>query len=150
MSINNQKVVVGGLAAGVTFFVLDFLSNLLISGGRWEAEMQALNPTVAANLREPATVVGFVIVDVLLGIMLTWLYAAIRPHFGPGPKTAMIAALFFFLATGAVWASYPVMGLITWGAWGIGGVGWIINCFASAYVGGLLYKDSTASATGQA
>ncbi len=145
MSINNQKVVVGGLAAGITFFVLDFLSNWLISGRRFEAEMAALDPMIPSNLRAAGTIAGMVIVDVVLGILLTWLYAAIRPNFGPGPKTAMIAGLFFFLATGAVWASYPVIGLMSWGTWALGGVGWVITVFGAAYVGGLLYKDQAAN-----
>ena len=29
----------------------------------------------------------------LLGFIAVWLYAAIRPRFGPGPKTAIIAGL---------------------------------------------------------
>ena len=28
-----------------------------------------------------------------MGLLLVWLYAAIRPRFGPGPRTATYAAL---------------------------------------------------------
>ena len=37
---------------------------------------------------------GFVFFAFLLGIVTVWLYAAIRPRFGAGAKTAVIAGLF--------------------------------------------------------
>src|SRR5437667_4515115 len=41
----------------------------------------------------------FVIGGFVLGVLLVWLYAAIRPRFGPGPKTSLIAGLvLWFLA----------------------------------------------------
>lgn len=49
-----------------------------------------------------------VIAGVLLGIWTMWLYAAIRPRYGPGPKTAAIAGLavaLFGVLTDAIWAS---------------------------------------------
>ena len=44
----------------------------------------------------------------MLGISTMWLYAAIRPRYGPGPKTAVVAgfALWFFGSwVDAVWAA---------------------------------------------
>jgi hypothetical protein len=35
----------------------------------------------------------FVLLDFLYGIILVYLYAAIRPRYGPGPKTAAWAGL---------------------------------------------------------
>lgn len=52
------------------------------------------------------------------GIMSVWLYAAIRPRYGPGPKTAVIVGIAMFLPTSAVdlfWAStgfVPTRGLM--------------------------------------
>src|SRR5207249_12113958 len=48
----------------------------------------------------------FVVWDIVMGIGLVWLYAAIRPRFGPGAKTAVIAglALWFFIGLiSAIW-----------------------------------------------
>lgn len=38
-------------------------------------------------------IISFYITTFLFGIVLIWIYAAIRPRFGPGPKTAVIAGL---------------------------------------------------------
>jgi len=38
-----------------------------------------------------------VVVTVGLGILFVWLYALIRPRLGPGPKTAMVAAIVAWL-----------------------------------------------------
>ena len=36
----------------------------------------------------------FVAMTFVLGILLVWLYAAIRSRYGPGPKAAVVAGLF--------------------------------------------------------
>ena len=72
---------------------------------------------------------GFVIITFLVGIITVWLYAAIRPRFGPGPGTAVIAALvvWFFaylhqsvamVLMGILPASVTVLGTV-WGLVGI-------------------------------
>ena len=60
-----------------------------------------------------APTVGFVIfnvvVDLLEGISILWLYAAVRPLYGPGAKTAVIAAFaWWFIVTlgDATWCSF--------------------------------------------
>jgi len=56
---------------------------------------------------------GFVLfniaVDLLEGISILWLYAAIRPLYGPGARTAIIAAFawWFIVSLGdAAWCSF--------------------------------------------
>ena len=56
-----------------------------------KAETDALNPD--ARRRGQASCTRVVIVDFILGILTVWVYAAIRPRFGPGPRTALTAAL---------------------------------------------------------
>jgi hypothetical protein len=38
-----------------------------------------------------------VLITFVLGIVIVFGYAAIRPRFGPGPKTAIIAAIFAWI-----------------------------------------------------
>src|SRR2546422_4874519 len=47
-------------------------------------------------------IIWFVIVDFLFGIFLIWLYAAIRPRFGAGPRTAVLAGF-------AIWGLYGLL-----------------------------------------
>lgn len=140
MAMNTQKMIVGGIAAGLVVFVLDFVSNTLILGDRMTAAMDA-HPTLAANMGSTGALVTFAIIDLVFGLALVWLYAAIRPTFGPGPKTAAIAGVYFWLVTGMVWAGLVVMGLFTWGLWFIGGAAWLVTALAAAMVGGRLYSE---------
>ena len=49
--------------------------------------------------------------DLLTGISILWLYAAIRPRYGPGAKTATIAAFaswFIVSLEDAIWCSFEL------------------------------------------
>jgi hypothetical protein len=47
----------------------------------------------------------YLVTTIPLGLLLAWLYAAIRPRFGPGPATALRAGGFLWVAT---WLIYYV------------------------------------------
>lgn len=97
--INWNRVLLGGLLAGLILNVVDFVLNGLILGDRWNAALAALG---VAQMGGAATV-WFVITDFLIGIFTIWLYAAIRPRFGPGPRTAAYAGLASWLAFGLIY-----------------------------------------------
>ena len=50
----------------------------------------------------------FLIYDLLKGLVALWIYAALRPSSGPGPKTALIAAILVWLLVIPV----PIIGLL--------------------------------------
>lgn len=93
--INTARVILGGLLAGVVINIGEFILNEPILGEEWKEAMQALNrPEMGGG-----EVVWYIIWGFITGIAMVWLYAAIRPRFGPGPKTAVIAGLtVWFLA----------------------------------------------------
>ena len=97
--INLGRVVLGGLLAGVVINVLEFLLNEPILGGQWTEAMVALGVEAPSG----AALLWYVIWGFVLGIGIVWVYAAIRPRFGPGPKTAVIAGL-------AVWVLMWLLG----------------------------------------
>jgi hypothetical protein len=91
--INVQRVVVGGLLAGLVLNVVDFLLYGVILADDLNAAMQALGkPPMPAS-----TIAVFVVLDFLYGIALVWGYAAIRPRFGAGPRTAVFAGLYMWV-----------------------------------------------------
>ena len=139
--MNTQKVIVGGLAAGVVTNVIDFIANGFILQGTFKAAMDKLNPALSANMMNAGTLVGTVIIDFVLGLLVVWTYAAIRPRFGPGAKTAVYAGLLIWLAGGTAWALLTVLGLFTWGVFFAGAIEALISVVAGAYVGAMLYKE---------
>src|SRR5215469_2935303 len=50
-----------------------------------------------------------IILDLLTGVSILWMYAAIRPRYGPGPKTPVLAAFatwFIVSLEDAIWCSF--------------------------------------------
>jgi hypothetical protein len=141
MAINAQKVVVGGLAAGIVAFVLDFVLNGLLLAGFWEDAMTTLNPALAEGTESPGAFAGFLIVDIAWGGLLVWLYAAIRPRFGPGAGTAFKAAVAAWLITGIPWSSLSVMGIFSWSVFVLGAVTWLVVSVTAVLVGARLYTE---------
>jgi hypothetical protein len=97
--INWSRVVAGGLLAGLIIDILEVSVNHFVIGPRFAQEMQALGKAMEPT---PDKAVFFLSLGFMLGLMSIWLYAAIRPRFGPGPKTAIYAAL-------AVWFLYGLL-----------------------------------------
>ena len=88
-SINMGKVVVGGLVAGLLINVSEFILNGVLFADEMNAAMAALNKPPVNN----TMILWFVLLSFGIGFMTVWLYAAIRPRFGPGVRTAVCAAL---------------------------------------------------------
>jgi hypothetical protein len=102
--INVGRLFVGGLLAGLITNVGEFIFNGVLFREERNQAMAALNrPPVAESM-----ILWFLVFGFGVGLMLVWLYAAIRPRFGAGVKTAVLAAL-------AVWGLaylYPTLFLM--------------------------------------
>ena len=86
--INFARVLIGGFIAGLIINFGEFILNGVLLAEEMDAAMKALNkPPI-----DPAMIVWFVILSFGFAFMLVWTYAAIRPRFGPGVKTAICAS----------------------------------------------------------
>jgi hypothetical protein len=92
------------------------------------------------SLHEPPMWV-FYLVDIILGFMAVWLYVAIRPRFGPGWKTAAIAAAFLWFFFTVAYFSFHMMGLFTQGDY-MTMAGWgLVQCFVATLAGAWVYRE---------
>src|SRR5258706_10153193 len=87
--INMQKVLIGGLIAGVVLNVVDSVLFGIVLKDQMAAAMTSINRPAMTNAQIP----WFVFLDFVAGVFLVWLYAAIRPRFGAGPGTAAKAGV---------------------------------------------------------
>lgn len=137
--INFGRVLLGGIVAGIVLNVGEFVLNEKVLGP------QMKDFFTAHKFAEPAG--SFIAVAVgmtfLLGIVIVLGYAAIRPRFGAGPKTAVIAALFawfgIYLYNGVIQgmlfgSTAGLMVLML--AWGF------VEYIVAAVVGAWLYKEA--------
>lgn len=89
MSINTGRVVLGGLLAGLVLNIGEFIFNDFVIGTQmksWLAEHKFAEPSGTFV----AIAVGMTFV---LGIVIVFTYALIRPRLGPGVNAAIVAGL---------------------------------------------------------
>jgi hypothetical protein len=141
MAINTKKVLLGGFAAGAVMNIIDFVTNMFILGARAKAETDAFKPGLADQMNKGSAVVTYIIMDFILGFALVWTYAAIRPRFGPGLKTAAYAALLFWILAGVFYSGYMHMGMMSAGLWWTFAFIGLVNFLVSAWVGAWLYTE---------
>ncbi len=141
MAINTRKVLIGGLLAGVVINVIDFALNTFILGARMKAETDAFKPGLSDQMMQGNAVVSYVIMDLALGFALIWTYAAIRPRFGPGLRTASFAAVLFWLLALIFTAGYRQMGIMSAGLWWTFAFAGLINFLLAAWAGAKVYSE---------
>lgn len=145
MAINTQKVLIGGIVAGVVMNIIDFVSNMFIVGARMKAEADAFKPGMSDQMNQSSTMVSYIVMDLVLGILLVWTYAAIRPRFGPGMKTATYVAVLFWILAGIFLSGYLHMGMMSSGLWWTFAFIGLANFWVSAWVGARLYSEDSAA-----
>lgn len=142
MAINTGKVIGGGIAGGVTLAALDFLVNGLLMAEQNRAAVSALNPALLETMESTGSLVAYILIDLLLGVLLVWTYAAIRPRFGPGPKTAAIAGLQVWLVACVVYGGMTAMGMWEWSYMAMGAAVYLVVLLVAACVGAFIYSEA--------
>jgi len=84
--INWNRVILGGLVAGVIINIFEFALHGAVLAKDMDAAVRALGREVGGSELLMFLAWGF-----LVGIFAVWLYAAIRPCYGAGAKTALCA-----------------------------------------------------------
>ena len=144
MAINTGKVLVGGVVAGVVMNVIDFIVNMFIVGDRMIAETDAFKPGLSDQMMSTNTMISYIVMDFVLGFALIWTYAAIRPRFGPGIKTASYAAILFWILAGIFLSGYLHMGMMSTGLWFTFALLGLVNFLLSAWAGAKFYTEDGA------
>jgi len=136
--INVARVIMGGLLAGLIINISEYILNDVVLRQEMMAEFARLNlPSIGGG-----AIAVFVTLGFSLGIVLVWLYAAIRPRYGAGPKTAMCAALtVWFLAYFYSSAMFAAVGMMSTNLIVTGIVWGLVELLVAGVAGAWLYKE---------
>lgn len=136
--INLVRVLLGGIVAGIVANAGDFVAQnyLLASDGEELAQRLNLDP---AKLQASATT--WMVVDLIYGILLVFAYAAMRPRFGPGPRTAVISTLTVYLAITVILAGFLSMGMFVPDAFMRSAGVQLIIALGAGIAGAAVYKE---------
>jgi hypothetical protein len=96
--VNTNRILVGGLLAAVIIAVAE---TLLYAGVLADAMAAARAEKAVPEASWGGTL--YLVTSIVPGLLLAWVYAAIRPRFGPGPVTALRAGALIWVAT---WLMY--------------------------------------------
>ena len=138
--INMGRVLIGGIVAGIVADILGYLVDGILLAPRWAEGNKALGHTNFSSNQW----IWFNLLGLVTGIALIWVYAAIRPRFGAGVKTAVLAGL-------AVWVLSSLLPNV--GFMWVGGLyshhltvlttlGGVVEIVVGAIAGAALYQES--------
>jgi hypothetical protein len=108
--MNLGRLFLGGLVAGVVGNVLHALSSMYLTTVEMSDMQRRLGLSQDAI---NSSVTTWIIVDFVWGLLLVFAYAAMRPRFGAGPKTAVVSGVTLWLAVASVFAGLTAIGVYT-------------------------------------
>src|SRR5262249_42607203 len=134
--INWTRVIIGGGVAAVVLFVAGFIIHGAILG----ADLTAWQP--AGPMPLALSHGASILVSLINGFTGVWIYAGIRPRYGAGAQTALIAGFILWLAGGlvAALAQYALGNVphkIVW----VGAICGLIADLIAIVAGAYFYKE---------
>ena len=137
--MNVGRFILGGIVAAIIYFIGDGVVHGALLKQHWGTILGAINVDPEKALKTPQI---FGIYDLIKGFAAVWIYAAIRPRFGPGVGTAVIAGLITWLLA----VPAPLIGLIPMKFFPPGFVAlWsaydVVPMIIGAVVGAWLYRE---------
>lgn len=141
--INYGRVILGGIVSGIVALILDWFSQgvLLIQ----------MMTDFGKSINRPAVITGpvffgLILVEFVGGILAVWTYAAIRPRFGAGARTATYAGLITWAFTCLPSIGQTLTGLfpprLTLYLNALG----LVSCIVATVAGAALYKEEATAA----
>lgn len=138
--INWTRLIIGGVIASVIAFLTDGVFHERVVGADWKALHAALGiPEVKHGA---LGVLYFAVFELGRGFVSMFLYAVMRPHFRPGPKTAALAGVVAWIAfsvTGP--AQFIPLGFFSNPLWIKVAAFQLVTSILAVIAGAALYKE---------
>ena len=145
--INWVRVVSGGVIAAVVIALFGAIVAPRLPE-TWTTAMTAINsdfPDPTETWPATAILAGSAI-QLGIGIVIVWMYAAIRPRYGQGPRTAAIAGFVVWLIVGMQILSLVVLGTFSLRSFVVLHGPYVLGLVLAALAGASVYKEDAAEA----
>jgi hypothetical protein len=143
VNMNWKRIALAGLVCGIVLFVLEGIAGMLVTGKIYTAMMARLHLTMPTDT--PAIIVDIVI-SFVYAILIAWLYAALRPRYGVGPKTALRAAVAAWVPLHLIGVAYQVdLEMMPLRDGVVLSITALVMCCIVALIAGALYRETGAA-----
>lgn len=145
--INFGRLIIGGLIASILLFLSDGFLHEQVFKQYWEYLYQGLGATPPES-GHAMSMVYFFIFELGRGFGAIFIYALMRPFHGPGPKTAVFAAIAAWLAfsvTGP--AEFIPLGFYGRRLWVMVAVAQLVTSIVANLIAAWIYRDPVTAAT---
>lgn len=137
--INVGRWLGGGIAAGALIWLVEGLASVLYMDDM-QAALAAHDITFEMSA---AVLVLSIVVSLIVGLTLMFFYAAARPRFGPGPRTAVLVAVGLWFGGYLVsLIGYQMLGLYATGMLVMWGVVGLVELILAGLLGGWIYREA--------
>jgi len=137
-SINVRKVIVAGLVAGIVMLVIDVATGATLFSAPVGEALAARNLDMAAL---EGAVPVFLVTDLVYGLLTAFVYAAIRPRFGAGPKSGLLAGFLVWASSALDHVNFSAMGFFPTSLSAMMLTVWLGALLVVGYVAGRLYSE---------
>jgi len=136
------RVFLGGLLAGVVINIIEYVVHSILLAEDWKQVQAKMGPAWETT----GAMIFYIVLGFVIGIFAIWFYAAIRPRYGPGPKTAVGAGVAVWLIGYLVptLGSLP-MGFLPTRLWTITVIVGLVEVIVATLVGAWTYKEAAAT-----
>jgi len=141
IKINVSRVALGGLVAGVIIFIVTGVVNGGILRGEFEIWAQEMGGLIHP-LSQSCSLVVWSLMNLIHGTAGVWIYAVIRPRYGVGPRTALLAGFMLWIVSKlAVALDFLALGILPERLIAGQVIGSFVAIMLGVFVGAWLYKE---------
>jgi len=138
--INVGRLILGGIVAGIAVDLLDYVVDGLMLAPMWNHQLETWGRAPFSG----SQIALFMIFGLILGLVTIWIYAGIRPRFGPGVKTAIYAGIAVWIVStllpnfALMWVPHFFSGHLT----AYTSLGGLFEIVIGAICGASVYKEA--------
>jgi hypothetical protein len=145
--INFGRLFVGGLIASVLLFLSDGFLHEQVFKQYWEYLYHGLG-TKPPESSHAMSLVYFFIFELGRGFLAIFIYALMRPFYGPGPMTAVLSAIVAWLAFSVTApAEFIPLGFYGRRLWMMVAAAQLVTSIVTNLLAAWIYRDPATTAT---